>query len=414
VRNGPCAPPDNCPEDPAKLEPGVCGCGVAEVDSDADGVLDCQDRCAGSDDHVDADDNGIPDGCQQCVTTGSCDDGNSCTTDSCVAAFCQNVPTPGESCGNEGTCSATGACVEPRCKFTLLGSLNDASSSAAAVSSDGRTIAGTISPTARTTQAFRWTPERGKVPLFPSYSLVATTISGDGLIIGGYTSGSSQRAFVERPSGPSLLSAQSTVKAVSADGRLIVGQSAYRAYSWGPGFSFPKTLNLAMFSVANGTSADGSVIVGQGQPGGDLRGLQAVVFSGGTITGLGDFRRDPRNVSSIATAVSPNGRIVVGTAANALGSSRPFRWTAGTGGLVEIEQSIEPVAVSDDGMVLGTYSVLGSSIGDGDLRQLLIACGADIATSASLVARNMTPDGKTIVGSIQFGPRNHAFKVELP
>ncbi|MBB48557.1 MAG: hypothetical protein CMJ33_08445 [Phycisphaerae bacterium] len=36
---------DNCPDDPAKTEPGVCGCGVAETDSDLDGTQDCVDAC---------------------------------------------------------------------------------------------------------------------------------------------------------------------------------------------------------------------------------------------------------------------------------------------------------------------------------------------------------------------------------
>ena len=36
---------DQCPDDPAKIEPGVCGCGVADVDSDGDGVEDCEDPC---------------------------------------------------------------------------------------------------------------------------------------------------------------------------------------------------------------------------------------------------------------------------------------------------------------------------------------------------------------------------------
>ena len=35
-----------CPLDPNKLEPGVCGCGVPDVDSNHDGVLDCLDRGA--------------------------------------------------------------------------------------------------------------------------------------------------------------------------------------------------------------------------------------------------------------------------------------------------------------------------------------------------------------------------------
>jgi hypothetical protein len=36
---------DLCPEDPDKREPGRCGCGVADVDSDSDGTVDCLDAC---------------------------------------------------------------------------------------------------------------------------------------------------------------------------------------------------------------------------------------------------------------------------------------------------------------------------------------------------------------------------------
>ena len=37
---------DGCPSDPAKTAPGVCGCGVADVDADGDGVYTCQgDLC---------------------------------------------------------------------------------------------------------------------------------------------------------------------------------------------------------------------------------------------------------------------------------------------------------------------------------------------------------------------------------
>lgn len=34
---------DTCPDDPGKTEPGMCGCGVSDVDTDADGVPDCLD-----------------------------------------------------------------------------------------------------------------------------------------------------------------------------------------------------------------------------------------------------------------------------------------------------------------------------------------------------------------------------------
>ncbi|MBX2802942.1 MAG: hypothetical protein KTR31_34990 [Myxococcales bacterium] len=38
--------PDECPEDPGKIESGICGCGVSDLDDgDADATPDCIDRC---------------------------------------------------------------------------------------------------------------------------------------------------------------------------------------------------------------------------------------------------------------------------------------------------------------------------------------------------------------------------------
>ena len=36
---------DTCPDDPNKIEPGICGCGTPDVDTDGDGTLDCNDSC---------------------------------------------------------------------------------------------------------------------------------------------------------------------------------------------------------------------------------------------------------------------------------------------------------------------------------------------------------------------------------
>lgn len=37
--------PDLCPADPAKTDPGLCGCGVEDTDTDLDGTPDCNDNC---------------------------------------------------------------------------------------------------------------------------------------------------------------------------------------------------------------------------------------------------------------------------------------------------------------------------------------------------------------------------------
>ena len=43
---------DECPGDPAKLLPGICGCGTPDIDTDGDGVMDCDDECPGVDDAI--------------------------------------------------------------------------------------------------------------------------------------------------------------------------------------------------------------------------------------------------------------------------------------------------------------------------------------------------------------------------
>ena len=43
--DGTCDADDGCPNDPNKIEPGVCGCGVPDDDTDSDGADDCIDPC---------------------------------------------------------------------------------------------------------------------------------------------------------------------------------------------------------------------------------------------------------------------------------------------------------------------------------------------------------------------------------
>lgn len=68
ARNGICLSPvayskmtkeeDLCPDDPNKTSPGVCGCGVADADSDDDGIMDCVDNCPATPAGEDVDSNG--------------------------------------------------------------------------------------------------------------------------------------------------------------------------------------------------------------------------------------------------------------------------------------------------------------------------------------------------------------------
>ena len=390
-------PTDFCPDDPAKLLPGVCGCGIADLDSDADGVVDCQDACLGHDDHVDIDQNGIPDGCQQCVTAANCDDSNPCTTDACVGSACSNTLNTGASCGDKSKCSAAGICVEQVCKFQLI---SDSFSYAYAVSDDGRTVTGSTT-VGSNTNVFRWTSERGLVVLYPNFGLVGSAISGDGRLIAGYSKSlsSSTWAFFEGPSSPIYGPSPSAVSRMSADGRFVVGQFGNNAYRWEALLANPTLINSGTGSIANDISADGSVIVGKGTVPNDPRGLQAIVYQNSGTIGLGDFANRPNAVSSDATAVSPIGRIVAGSASDGH-DTYGFRWASETG-IVKLGAYLAPRAVTDSGMVLGVHEVIGSSIGDGYLSDLLIGCGVPLQNNWRLESYDMTPDGRTIVGSVR-------------
>ena len=66
---------DDCATDPDKLAPGECGCGVADVDSDADKVLDCLDGCPSVFDpeQLDEDADGVGDVCDNCLAFANAD-----------------------------------------------------------------------------------------------------------------------------------------------------------------------------------------------------------------------------------------------------------------------------------------------------------------------------------------------------
>lgn len=46
-------PFDDCPDDPDKNAPGICGCGVPDIDTDGDGTMDCVDLCPADANKVD-------------------------------------------------------------------------------------------------------------------------------------------------------------------------------------------------------------------------------------------------------------------------------------------------------------------------------------------------------------------------
>ncbi|MFN4896955.1 MAG: integrin alpha [Pseudomonadota bacterium] len=121
---------DSCPDDPAKAEPGICGCGTADTDTDNDGTPDCNDQCTtdpnktrpglcgcGTAD-TDTDKDGIPDCSDQCLVDpnkakpGQCGCGVADTdTDRDGTADCNdkcpNDPLRIGECSNPGISDST-------------------------------------------------------------------------------------------------------------------------------------------------------------------------------------------------------------------------------------------------------------------------------------------------------------------
>ncbi len=101
---------DGCPNDALKTEPGVCGCGVADDDSDGDGIKDCNDTC---DDRIDSDGDGVSDCVDVCVgndasgdsdADGVCDSNDLCPgSDDFADADTDGIPDGCDPCPNDPT-----------------------------------------------------------------------------------------------------------------------------------------------------------------------------------------------------------------------------------------------------------------------------------------------------------------------
>lgn len=231
--------------------------------------------------------------------------------------------------------------------FTNLGFLpGDTSSAAKAVSSDGAVVAGTSVSSAGISQAFRWNAQQKMVGLglLPGGNYAtATAVSANGSVVVGYGDSSSAPpsptaafrwtvgngiARVDSVPGSYLC----TASGVSGDGSAVVGTCLTfnnEAYRWTESTG---AVGLGRFgggsnqtSGASAISSDGRVIVGAGHP--VLTGAVLWIVGGGSVV-LG---RLPGDASAVATAVSRDGSVVVGYSTDNAQRSRAFRWTQQTG-----------------------------------------------------------------------------------
>ena len=202
---------------------------------------------------------------------------------------------------------------------------------------------------------------------------------------------------------------------VSADGSVIVGKSSIAGDSATHAFKYTGTTMMDLgtlggsTSSANAISADGSVIVGNSNITGNSAS-HAFKYTGTTMTDLGTLG----GASSSAKGVSADGSVIVGQSDVSAFTYRAFKYTGTTmtdlGTLGGTYSSAN--AVSADGTVIvGNSNITGNSATHafkytGTTMTDLGTLGGTYSS-----AKGVSADGSVIVGqSINAGGNNHAFK----
>lgn len=206
------------------------------------------------------------------------------------------------------------------------------------VSADGNTVVGEFGLGAGRRRAFRWnstggTQDLGILPGGQDWS-AAAAVSADGhVVVGSAQTDNTYRAFRWTPETgmqniDTLYGAFSHARAVSADGATIVGQwqvlgsNLQQVFRWRAGIGMESlgALPGGTWTDALGVSADGRTIVGHAQTAnGDtvaVRWREGVGWEN-LNTVYGELLT-PETVLLSATAISPDGRYIVGFGYNAL------------------------------------------------------------------------------------------------
>ena len=294
-------------------------------------------------------------------------------------------------------------------------------SSANSISSDGSTIVGFTGPTQL---AFRWTKPGGIQTLgtLGGATSVAVDCSMDGSVVVGTSLGAGFSASYRWTSASGMVNignppvgSPATARGVSGDGTIIVGHT-----NIDHPFRWTSATGVVLFGPdvrggANDISDDGSTVVGWTTSGGNgvaFRWTQAGGMQ--TIGTLGGGWSEAR-------AVSADGSVVVGEAANAGGFRRAFRWTQ-AGGMQDLgtlgggNQTAIAWGVSADGSV-----VVGESENPGfftrAFRWTASSGMKDLGTLGgnTSAALDVSANGKVIVGrsAVSSSGPERAFRLQV-
>lgn len=243
--------------------------------------------------------------------------------------------------------------------------------SPSALSADGSVVVGTASPG----KIVRWTAAMG-IESLTGEGFSAFGISADGSVVTGTT-----------------VEDAGIVRVV--DGVLTE-------------IDLPRADDEMVFLVA--VSADGNTIVGTAWSTAPYF-TSSTAFRWTPTGGSEDLGALPGDATSEATAISPDGRTIIGNSFSAQGVPRPFRWTEPEG-MVALpahpQSSVTiPQAVNDAGIVLGTAHIGGQArfiSVEGSARLVLVRWLGDTVTEITAcrepfsypTAAAMNPDGKVL------------------
>ena len=209
----------------------------------------------------------------------------------------------------------------------------------------------------------------------------------------------------------------SSARAISADGSVVVGQSALiggqlKAYRWTQASGMIDLGTLGgTSSHARAVSADGSVIVGDSRTAaGFIRGFRWTQAGG--MVEIGTL-----GAGTTAFGVSADGSVVVGNSSLISGEGRAFLWTQ-AGGMINLGAfgGVSSVArgVSADGLVVIGQSTTPTSGHYAAFRWTTATGMVDIGSlGGNISSANATNiDGSVVVGSsfLANGVDNHAFR----
>jgi len=242
----------------------------------------------------------------------------------------------------------------------------------------------------------------------------AQGVSAVGDYVVGESYNSSKAAYWTEAGGAVDLGPSSGIaNAVSADGSVIVGLHAsgsfpaFNATRWTAVDYLPSAITPG---VAADVTDDGSVVVGRRDfvvTPGNARGEAFRWTQAGGVVNLG-YLPGGETGSSAATAVTPDGLVIVGGSKSSNGDSEAFRWTQ-AGGMVGLGDlpggtfSSNAVGVSDDGSVVvgnGRATGLpGETLGVPMAFHWTQANGM-VSMGRNTIARGVTGDGSIVVGNL--------------